>query len=323
MRESERVTVEVVDGVADVRLNRPDKLNALDPAMFDALVAAGDRLAADRTVRAVVLSGQGRGFCAGLDVATFQAVAASGRDEGGHHGGDGAGGAPGAPARQGSIGDPGPARQGSIGDPGPARPSSIGDPGPARPGPPAVIERMPGRITNRFQEAAHTWATMPAPVIAAIHGVALGGGLQIALAADIRVVAPDARLSVLEIRWGLVPDMTGTYMLSRLVAPDVAKELTWTGRMVSGEEAVLVGLATRTSDEPKEHAFELARELAVRNPHAIRAGKRLLDQAAEVGRREQFLTESREMAQLIGSPNQVEAISAYLEGRPPLFADPE
>jgi enoyl-CoA hydratase/carnithine racemase len=280
MSEAERVTISVAGGVADVRLNRPEKLNALDPAMFDAIVTAGERLAADKSVRAVVISGEGRGFCAGLDVATFQAVAAA-----------------------------------TPGD-GPAQ-------GEGRPAASALESRLPGRVTNRFQEAVHTWTAMPAPVIAAVHGVALGGGAQIALGADLRIVAPDARISILEIRWGLVPDMTGTEMLGRLVRPDVAKELTWTGRMVSGEEAVALGLATRISDRPREDALVLARDLASRNPDAIQAAKRLLNQAPRAGEREQFLAESRAMAGLLGSPNQVEAIAAHLDGRPPAFADPE
>ncbi len=154
--------------------------------MFTALVEAGEELARDAGVRAVVLSGEGRGFCAGLD---FDVVP-------GH--GDGADG-----ARR-------------------------------EPGGLAIEGRMPGRITNHFQQAAYIWTELPVPVIAAVHGVALGGGMQIALAADLRIVAPDARLSVLEIRWGLIPDMTGTHMLRRLVGLDVAKELTWTGRMVDG-----------------------------------------------------------------------------------------
>lgn len=285
MSEAERVTVTVANGVADVRLNRPEKLNALDPAMFDAIVAAGERLAADRAVRVVVLSGEGRGFCAGLDVATFQAVAASGQGEA-------------------SAASPAGVQAG-------------------RPPADALVGRLPEQITNRFQDAVYTWTAMPAPVIAAVHGVALGGGAQIALGADLRIVAPDARISVLEIRWGLVPDMTGTEMLGRLVAPDVAKDLTWTGRMLSGEEALRLGLATRVSDQPLADALKLAQELAGRNPHAIQAAKRLLNQAPRAGEREQFLAESCEMAALIGSPNQVEAIAAHLDGRAPAFADPE
>jgi enoyl-CoA hydratase/carnithine racemase len=268
---SERVSVSVRDGVADVRLNRPEKLNALDQAMFDALVDAGEGLAADPEVRAVVLSGEGRGFCAGLDFASFQDMA-------------GASNGKGVTSRLG------------------ARPE--------------------GRITNHGQQAVYAWTELPVPVIAAVHGVALGGGLQIALGADLRIVAPDAQLSVLEIRWGLIPDMTGTHMLRRLVALDVAKELTWTGRMVSGTEAVALGLATRVSDDPRGTALALAAELAASNPHAIRGAKALLNQSGLVSQEQQFRDESRIMGSLIGSPNQVEAVAAYFEKRLPVFADP-
>lgn len=268
---SERCPCSVRDGVADVRLNRPEKLNALDQAMFDALVDAGETLAADPEVRAVVLSGEGRGFCAGLDFASFQDMASAGTGKG-------------VPSRLGA--------------------------------------RREGRITNHAEQAVYAWTELPVPVIAAVHGVALGGGLQIALGADLRIVAPDAQLSVLEIRWGLIPDMTGTHMLRRLVALDVAKELTWTGRMVSGTEAVALGLATRVSDDPLGAALALAAELAGGNPHAIRGAKELLNQSGLVSQEQQFLDESRIMGSLIGSPNQVEAVAAYFEKRPPVFADP-
>ncbi len=268
---SARVTITVDGGVADVRLNRPDKLNALDPIMFDALIEMGAIIRADPTVRAVVLSGEGRGFCSGLDFASFQAMA----------GGDGTSGA-----------------TGRLG------------------------ERPADRITTRGQQAAFVWTELPVPVIAAVHGVALGGGLQIALAADLRIVAPDARLSMLEIRWGLTPDMTGTQTLPRLVSLDVAKELTWTGRMVSGTEAVGLGLATRVSDDPRGDALALAADLAAANPDAIRGAKRLLNQSDQVGEAQQFRDESEVIGSLIGSPNQVEAVSAFFEKRPPVFADP-
>ena len=268
---SPRVTVTVEAGVADVRLNRPDKLNALDPAMFDALIAAGEGIATDGSIRAVVLSGQGRGFCSGLDFASFQAMAGSERE------------------------------------------AQVTAP---------LGARVEGRITSRGQQAAFVWTELPIPVIAAVHGVALGGGLQIALGADLRIVAPDARLSVLEIRWGLIPDMTGTHMLRRLVPLDVAKELTWTGRMVSGTEAVALGLATRVSEDPRRDALALAAELAAGNPYAIRGAKRLLNQSGLVSQAEQFRDEATTMATLIGSPNQVEAVSAFFEKRAPVFADP-
>lgn len=269
--EAERVTITVEDGVADVRLNRPDKLNALDQAMFDGLVAAGERLATDNSVRAVVLSGEGRAFCAGLDLGSFQAMASTDRGSG--------------------------------------VTSGLGD-------------RSKGRITNHGQQAAYTWAELPVPVIAAVHGVALGGGLQVALGADLRFVAPDAQMSVLEIRWGLIPDMTGTHTLRRLVGLDVAKELTWTGRMVSGSEAAAIGLATRVCDDPRAEALELARQIASSSPNAIRAGKRLLNQSGLVDVGQQFKDESKEMGALIGSSNQVEAVKAWFEKRQPVFADP-
>jgi enoyl-CoA hydratase/carnithine racemase len=161
------------------------------------------------------------------------------------------------------------------------------------------------------------------PVIAAIHGVAFGGGIQIALAADIRLVAPDARLSVMEIKWGLIPDMSGTQTLRRLVRLDVAKELTLTGRIVSGTEAVQLGLATRTSDAPREAALELAREMASKSPDAIRAGKQLLDAAGLVSVEEGLMLEEKLQRSLIGRPNQIESVQANLQKRAPEFRDPE
>jgi enoyl-CoA hydratase/carnithine racemase len=276
---SDRVSCTITKGVADVRLNRPDKLNALDQAMFDALIETGEALKADRSVRAVVLSGEGRAFCAGLDFGSFQAMAGSTEGRGK---GDGE-----------TDGRP------------------LADLG----------RRDEGRITNRGQQAVYVWTEMPAPVIAAVHGVALGGGIQIALGADIRIVAPDAKMSVLEIRWGLVPDMTGTQMLPRLVGLDVAKELTLTGRMVSGEEAVRLGLATRVSEHPRDDALALAGEIAARSPQAVKGAKALLNISGLVSLEEGFKAESGAIGNLIGSPNQVEAIKAYFEKREPQFSD--
>jgi len=266
----QRVTVTITDGVADVRLNRPDKRNALDNAMFAGLITAGERLKAEPGVRAVVLSGEGPDFCAGLDFGAFQAM----RD-------------------------------------GERLSLQVDLP---------VVQDGPARATG--QRAAYVWAELPVPVIAAVTGNALGGGLQIALGADIRIVAPDARLSVLEIRWGLVPDMTGTQLLPELVGRDVAKELTFTGRMVTGAEAVTLGLATRVDPDPRQAALELARSIAGRSPHAIRAAKRLLDLAGRVDLETGFAAEQKEIGALIGSPNQAEAVAAEFERRPPRFADP-
>jgi enoyl-CoA hydratase/carnithine racemase len=280
-----RVTVAIDRGVADVRLNRPDKLNALDTDMFVALVEAGARLAADPSVRAVVLSGEGRSFSAGLDFSGFQAMADGGR---------------------------------GTGDGGPADgPPADGDGSGLR-----TIGATDGRITHLGQQAAHCWSEVPVPVIGAIWGHCLGGGLQIALGADLRIVHPDATLSVLEIRWGLSPDMTGTATLPRLVGPDMAKELAWTGRPVSGEEAARIGLATRASDTPLEDALALAREIATKNPHAIRGIKRLVEQSGRVPLAQQYADEREVIGSLVSTPNQVEAVTAYFERRDPSFSDP-
>lgn len=275
---SDRVTISIDAGVASVTLDRPDKINALDTAMFQAIAEAGAALAADDSVRAVVLSGAGRGFCAGLDFGSFQAMASGG----------------------GRSSDGGEAETGA---------DNLGP-----------IASTDGRITHLGQQVAHVWQEVPVPVIAAVHGVALGGGCQIALGADIRYCTPDARFSVLEVKWGLIPDMTGTWMLPRLVGLDVAKELTFTGRMVSGEEAVQIGLATHLADDPLSAAQELATEIASKSPEAVRAAKRLLNQSGTVPIAQQFADERTEIGLLIGSPNQVEAIMAGFENRTPNFS---
>lgn len=291
---SRSVSVSIEGGVADVRLNRPDKLNALNQHLMAGLVEAGESLAADPSVRAVVLSGEGRGFCSGLDFSAFQMMA----------------------------GDP-PA------DPQPAdtQPTELqADEAEATGGAVDVsagIMSTGGRDTHLAQESAWTWQRLPLPVIAAISGPCLGGGLQITLGADIRIVAPDAKLSVLEMRWGLIPDMTGTWVLPRLVGDDVARELTFTGRMVSGTEAAALGLCTRVADDPFAEAMALAREIAGKSPRAVRQAKRLLQASIAPGRTpsEHFLDERTTMASLIGSPDNVEAVGAYFEKRDPVFPD--
>jgi enoyl-CoA hydratase/carnithine racemase len=275
---ADRVVYTVNAGVADVRLNRPEKLNALDLAMFAALVEVGEALKADPTVRAVVLSGNGRGFCSGIDIGSFAAMADA---EG-------------------------------------ERPPEIkADSRPVI----SLTNRPEGRITNNAQQAVYVWTEMPAPVIAAVHGPALGGGCQLALGADIRIVTPDAKFSILEIRWGLTPDMTGTQMLPRLVGLDVAKELTFTGRTVSGEEAVCMGMATRVSDTPRDAALTLAHEIAANSPDAVRGAKRLLNIAGQVSLADGFAAEYRTVTGLFGAPNQVESMKAYFEQRDPVYSD--
>lgn len=276
---SDRVTIDITDGVADVRLNRGDKMNAMDPPMFAGLVEASETLAADSTVRAVVLSGNGPAFCAGLDFSGFQAMA----------GGDGAG-------------------DGEDGSDAGGDTSSIGQ-----------LEE--GRITHRAQQAVWGFHELPVPVIAAVHGVAFGAGIQLAIGADIRIVHPEVRMAVLEIRWGLTPDMTATQLLPGLVGTDHAKELVWTGREVHGPEAVAIGLATRMSDDPHHEAMELARVIASKSPHAVRGGKHLVELAAAGDYATGFAEERRVIGSLIGTPNQVESVQAYFEKRDPVYHD--
>lgn len=267
---SDRVTCAIEGGVADVRLNRPGKRNALDGEMFTAIAEMGERLKDEARVRVVVLSGEGPSFCAGLDFSTFEQMA----------GGKGTKQAGGNPA-----------------------------------------ERKEGSITHLGQQVAWVWQELPVPVIAAVHGHAIGGGIQIALGADIRIVHPDTQLSVREVHWGLTPDMTGTLTLSRLVRPDVAKWLVLTATMVSGREALDLGLATKLSEHPYDDAMKLAREIAGRSPDAIRGVKALFNQAYGGDPAAQFAAERRVIGGLVGSPNQVEAVMANFEKRPPAFTD--
>jgi enoyl-CoA hydratase/carnithine racemase len=265
---NDRVTVEIKDGVADVRLVRTDKMNALDEAMFSALNETGERLKSEAGLRAVVLSGEGRAFCAGLDMGSFQAMASGGRGNG-------------------------------------ERDTSAA----------LLTPKRTEGGSNRAQHACMVWREIPVPVIAAVHGVAFGGGFQLALGADLRFVAPDVKLAVLEIKWGLIPDMAGMVLMRGLVRDDVARELTWTGRIFGGEEAVAMGLATRVCADPRADALALAAEIAGKNPHAIRAGKRLLNLMAEGDQHAILLAESQEQGALIGSPNQVEAVMSNLQKR--------
>jgi enoyl-CoA hydratase/carnithine racemase len=266
----DRVSISISDGIADVRLVRADKMNALDAAMFEALVAATERLSKEKTVRVVVLSGEGRAFCAGLDMGRFAAM-----KEGGN-------GVPGGDKRDLSI-------------------------------------RTHGKA-NAAQQAVWGWRQLPVPVIAAIHGVAFGGGFQLALGADIRLLAPDARMSIMEIKWGLVPDMAGTPILASLVRDDILRELTYTGRIFSAQEAQSYGLATRICDDPRTAALEMAREIAGKSPDAIRAAKRMLNNLS-VDPAAALLAESVEQQKLLGSANQTESVRANLEKRAPRFAD--
>ncbi len=167
------------------------------------------------------------------------------------------------------------------------------------------------------------WQEVPVPVIAAVHGVAFGGGLQLALAADIRYVTPDAQLSVMEIKYGLIPDMSITQTLLKLVPRDRAKELVFTGRILSGSEAVALGLATEVSDDPLASALETAALIASKSPDAIRAGKALLNQAPDLPAAAALALETELQLPLLGSANQLEAVQASMMKRAPSFRDPD
>ena len=264
----DRVTISIEDGIADVRMNRADKRNALDNAMFTSLAAAGDYLKTLPELRAVVLSGDGASFCAGLDFGSFQAMA------------------------QGSSGQGGSVNAGAMSD---------------------------GRITHLAQQVCWVWQEVPVPVIAAVHGHALGGGMQIALGADIRIVHPDTQLSVREVHWGLIPDMTGTLMLSRLVRPDIVKDLVFSARVFSGAEGFELGVVTRLSKTPQADAMDLAQEIAGRSPDAVRGAKKLINLMANDGAAQQFAAEREVIGKLIGGVNQVEAVMSHFEKRPPKF----
>jgi enoyl-CoA hydratase/carnithine racemase len=185
-----------------------------------------------------------------------------------------------------------------------------------------LVERVRGEVPNWFQRAAHAWLEVPMPVIAALHGNCFGGGLQIALGADIRIAAPSTRLSVMEVKWGLVPDMSITRTLPRLVGIDVAKELTFTGRVFDGEEASRLGVVTRVAEDPLAAAAQLAAEIAGRSPHAVRAAKRLFDESWTGDAQRTLALEAELQLGLIGSPNQLAAVAAGFASEPAEFVDP-
>lgn len=258
---SDLVTINVQNHVADVRLNRPDKMNALSWDMFDAISAAGKSLAENRDVRAVVLSGEGRSFCAGMDLENFTG--------------------------------------GGMSDP-------FGD-------------GRGGHWPNYYQTPAYVWKSIPAPVICALHGAAYGGGFQIAMGADIRIAHPETRLSLMEIKWGLIPDMSASQTLRDLVPLDVAKELAFTGRVVGGQEAQALGLVTSLNEDPLTAAMEMARTIASKNPDAIARSKYMLETTWRGESLEGLAEEERLQTPVLMTPNQVESVMAAIEQREPTF----
>lgn len=267
----DRVTITMLDdGIADVRLIRSDKMNALDPAMFAGINEAIDVLGQTKGLRVVVLSGEGKAFCAGLDLTSMK----------------------------------------SVGTPTPGKSASGNDLG----------KRSHGKA-NSSQQVAWGWRELPVPVIAAAHGVAFGGGFQIFSGADIRIAHPETRMAIMELKWGLVPDMAGFALWRTMVRDDVLRELTYTNREFSGAEAERLGFATHVSDVPYQHAMELAQVIANKNPHAIRAAKRLANMSAHADDASILKAESDEQILIMGTANQRESVMAQMERRKPVFEE--
>lgn len=271
-------------GIVEVRLRRADKRNALDAAMFRALARAGASLLDDRRARVIVLSGEGASFCAGLDLAAFATLGADGT--------------------AGRF-DPRGTTDGST-DADTAGPGTL------------VVDGD----THVAQYVTRVWRLAPVPVIAAVHGHALGAGLQIALGADVRIAHPDTQLSLRELHWGIIPDMAGTLHMQGLVRDDVARELVYTARIIDAREGERIGLVTRLADDPRGTALELAARIAGRNPDAVRAAKSLFAGASTEVASRHMARERELVAALVNTPNQREAVMASLEKRPARFIDP-
>lgn len=264
-----RVSVTHENHIAHVRLTRADKMNAVDQEMFTEIIAAGNAVAAS-DARAVVLSGEGKAFCAGIDISGLSGMI--GKD----------------PAAQ-------------------MMPRTHGA------GPDGA------NTTNQWQEAAMVWHRMDIPVIAAVHGVCFGAGLQIALGADIRIAAPDLQFAVMEMKWGIVPDMGGMVLLPRLVRSDVLRRLTYTAEPVGAAQAERWGLVTELADDPLAAALALAETIAGKSPSAIRAAKRLIAVAETQDASAVLEAESREQADLLFKPHQMEVVAAALSKRAAVF----
>ncbi len=260
----ERVKIDIQDHIATVSFNRPDKMNALDVEQFKAIIKAGEEVNANPNVRAVVLRGEGRAFCAGLDVSAM-----GGSNE---------------------LMDN------------------------------SLLTRTHG-LANTWQQAVWVWRDLQVPVIAAVQGYAYGGGLQIMLAADIKYITPDTKLSIMEMKWGIIPDMSGTQLMYHSVRQDIIKELTYTNRIFSGEEAVKYGFATHLSDDPHVDALSLAKEISEKSPSAIVKAKKLLNAAPYLSPEDGLMQESIEQQHILKKKNQLEAVYASLQKRKGEFDD--
>jgi enoyl-CoA hydratase/carnithine racemase len=262
---SDRVEITIRDHVADVMLNRPEKFNALDLETFSALDAAARSLAADKSVRVVILHGAGENFCAGIDLGVLQG---GGEDM-------------------------------------------------AR----TLLAPVPGSPANLAQRAAYAWRELPVPVVCALQGIAFGGGFQIAMGADLRYAAPDVQLSIMEAKWGLIPDMAITATLRHVVAPDRAKELAFTAGVFDAQEALRLGVVTRIEEDPIAAARLMAETVANRSPEAIRGIKRLINEGWTMPEADALALEAAIQVPLLGGANQVEAVRANVEKRKAKFVD--
>ncbi len=269
---NDRIELTIENHVAYVVLARPQKMNALDRQMFEAIPQVGEQLRNDPTIRVVIVSGQGGNFSAGLDKSNFEALFAQQANGGGE------------------------------------------------PVTSNLAERTHG-IANAVQYVAWMWRELPMPVIAATEGMVLGGGLQIALGADIRIAAPNSQFAILEMKWGIIPDMSSTQIMRHLIRDDIIRELTYTARMFSAQEAKDWGFITHISDDPMAHAKELATQIALKNPQAVRASKRVIDSSYYQTQAEGLLMESVEQDKIMGTPNQLEAVMAVMQKRKPEFRD--
>ncbi len=263
----ERIRLNIENGVAIATLDRADKFNALDFAMFDAITAVTQQIAADNSVRAVVLQAAGDHFCSGIDIGNFSADNLSGDAE----------------RMQ------------------PVAPSSA----------------------NYYQSAATAWRELPVPVIAALQGSVFGGGLQVAMGADVRIATPTANFSVMEIKWGIVPDMGFTTTMRDVIRADVLREWVYTGQIAGAAQALQDGFITRIDESPGERAAELAKQIAERSPDAVRAAKRLLNASQAISPADALLLEAKTQLGLLGGANQREAVMANVEKRRPNFRDSE
>jgi enoyl-CoA hydratase/carnithine racemase len=259
----ERVRIDIKDNVAEIRLCRSEKLNALDQRMFEAIVKSAAEIAVDETVRAIILSGEGKAFCAGIDLESLESL--------------------------------------------------MSEEGKGR-----MLARTHG-VANLYQQAAWAWRELPIPVIAVLQGVAFGGGLQIALGADMRFCEPKTKMSMMEVKWGIVPDMAGTILLRGLVREDVLRELVYTARIFEAAEAEQLGIVTKVCEDSYSTAMMIARSIARQSPRAVRAAKHLLNETQNSSSSEALLRESVKQFALLGGPDQREALLAYREKRDPTF----